>query len=272
MPGAMNGLSSSAGAYSGALLQGAKEYKKSDVTQQMFTIFETSGEYKYNNTKKTALYPYEVDVFRLSGQEIHKNTETEEIIWFYSAGNPQKLSNCPIFTSESTEKDYIAYAKTILSDLISESLDQYMVTVKTSLIHDGIKESTYYRISFSKTISGLPCRGEYAVGIFEDGSLGMYSLKYNEAGFAPFEDLDIDQAKLDKIVMANYEADTASLNVFSHESPEHYLYVEDGVLWAQSSIDFKYEHSNTNEVPGSVCYMIKLAEVQTPSADKVTER
>ena len=267
LPGAMNELSSSAGAYSGALTQGVKEYKKTNVTQQIFTVFETSGEYKYNNSKKTALYPYDVDIFISSGQEIHRNAETEEIIWFYSVAHPQKLSNCPVFTSESLESDYIAYAKSILSDLISESLDQYMVTVKTSRIHDGIKESTYYRISFAKTISGIPCRGEYVIGIFEDGSFGMYSLKFNKEGFAPFEKLVIDKEKLDQIVMANYEMDTASLNVFSHEEPEHYLYVEDGVLWAQSSIGFRYEsradsEGNTHETVGSFCYMIKLAEVQ----------
>ncbi|MBQ4121674.1 MAG: hypothetical protein IJD35_06645 [Clostridia bacterium] len=261
LPGAMNGIGSSAGAYSGALLQGTKEYKKTNVAKQIFTVFETSGEYKYNNTRKTILYPYDVDVFMSSSSEVHQNAETGEIVWFYSVANPQKLSNCPIFTSESSESDYIAYAKSILSDLISESLDQYMVTVKTSRIHDGIKESTYYRISFAKTISGIPCRGEYVIGIFEDGSFGMYSLKFNKEGFAPFEKLVIDKEKLDQIVMANYEMDTASLNVFSHESPEHWLYVEDGVLWAQSSIEYRY-WKNDVEWVGEHTYMIKLAEVQ----------
>ena len=273
IPGAMNGLSSSAGAYSGALLQGVKKYEKTNVNSQTFAVLESSGAYRYKRTEKTAFFPYDVDVFVSSASAvlIRVNSETGEIVHFNGVSDPQKLANSPVFTSESTEKDYIAYAKTILSDLISESLDQYMVTVETSLIHNGIKESTYYHISFAKTISGIPCRNEYEVGVFEDGSIGFYSLLFNQEGFAPFENLVIDKAKLDKIVMANYKADTASLNVFSHESPEHYLYVEDGVLWAQSSIDFKYEHSNTNEVPGSVCYMIKLAEVKTPSADKVTK-
>ncbi len=270
LPGAMNGLISSAGAYSGALTQGVKEYKKTDIPlRQTFTLFETSNEYKYENTQKTALYPYDVDVFRVPTAtiEIDVNSETGAIVSFYSVSHPIKLANCPVFTSESTENDYIAYAKNILSDLISESLDQYMVTVETTPIDDGEKVSLYYRISFAKTISGIPCRGEYVIGIFEDGSFGMYSLKLNEEGFAPFENLVIDKEKLDQIVMANYEMDTTSLNVFSHKEPEHYLYVEDGVLWAQSSIDFRYEsradsEGNTHETVGSFCYMIKLAEVQ----------
>lgn len=269
-PGAMNGLVSSAGTYSGALSQGTKFYQKTDVSVKSLNLFGTDQEYLYKETIKTAMYPYDVDIFERASVTIKINSQTGQIVGYENFNDEYQDKFKPIFDNKATKEDYLAYAKKVLSESVDIDFDQYQVEIEDYY-------SEYYFVKVSKMISGIPCRGYYTIGIEASGMVSTIDIFINEAGFAPFEKLVIDKEKLDQIVMANYEMDTTSLNVFSHEEPEHYLYVEDGVLWAQSSIDFRYEsradsEGNTHETVGSFCYMIKLAEVQTPSADKVTER
>ncbi len=269
-PGAMNGLSSSAGAYSGALSQGTKRYHKTDVTTKSLNLFGTNQEYSYKQTIKTAMYPYDVDTFETASVTIKINSQTGQIVGYENFNDDYQDKFKPIFDNKATKEDYLAYAKKVLSESVDIDFDQYQVEIEDY-------DSEYYFVKVSKTISGIPCRGYYTIGIEASGMVSSIDIFINEEGFAPFEKLVIDKEKLDQVVMAYYETDTTSLNVFSHESPEHYLYVEDGVLWSQSSIDFRYEGRTDSdgykhEAVGSFCYMIKLAEVQTPSADKVTDR
>ena len=260
LPGAMSGFNSSTGTYSGLLSQGAKRYKKTNITSRYFDFFGTREEYIYTETMKTAIYPYDVDTFEGSSVLIEINSQTGQVVGYDNYNKLYRENFKPIFDHTATLDDYLAYAKTILAQLVDVDWKDYQVESKR--YDDG-----GYSFRFSKTISGIPCRGYYTIGIEASGMVDDFDLFINEEGFAPFENLVIDKAKLDQIVMANYKLDTASLNVFSHESPEHDLYVENGVLWAQSVIKFRYEGKADSEgykpeMAGSFCYMIKLAEVK----------
>ena len=260
LPGALHGASSSADDYPGALAEGSKWYKKTDVSSRFFNFFGTNQEYFYVETLKTPIYPYEVDSFEAADVTVEINSQTGQIVGYENFNNTYKDNFKPIFDENATEADYLAYAKTILSKLVDVDLEEYQLEVKKY-------DYGEYHFRFSKAISGIRCRGYYTIGIEASGMISTIDIFINEEGFAPFEKLMIDMEKLNQIVMANYEMDTTSLKVLSHEEPEHDLYVEDGVLWAQSSIDFRYEgradsEGNTHETVGSFCYMIKLAEVQ----------
>lgn len=260
LPGALHGASSSVGDYPGALAEGSKWYKKTDVSSRFFNLFGTNQEYFYVETQKTPIYPYEVDSFEAADVTVEINSQTGQIVGYENFNNTYKDNFEPIFDETATEADYLAYAKTILSKLVDVDLEEYQLEVEKY-------DYGEYHFRFSKVISGIQCRGYYTIGIEASGMISTISIFINEEGFAPFEKLMIDMEKLNQIVMAYYKMDTTSLKVLSHEEPEHDLYVEDGVLWAQSSIKFRYEgradpEGYKPEMVGSHTYLIKLAEVQ----------
>ena len=176
---------------------------------------------------------------------------------------------------DSTEAEYIAYARQILFDWANVSTDGWQVKISTyrgnygtvnyfmNYSHDIPAYNAQYTFTFYKTIGGIERSDRMTVKMTNVGEIIEYNAINDNDEFFPFEDITFDCAKLEETVNRAFEASLSS----SHEYEairldKKELIVEDNELWAIFDFAFQEKDLTNPEamfLAGGRFYAIKIA-------------
>ena len=257
--------------YTGKKFGKKEEYKKSETEIEKKRETSFFGKQKtvwYGHTWKYDELGYEVDKysFQNDGETlfISYNSSTGKPVRYVSRPANNRSYSSPV-NPDSTEAEYVAYAKQILLEyagVSAEGWDYDIVTWREeygnynyfiNYSHEIPEYNAVYTITFSKKISGIDRIDKMHVKLTNVGEIEEFqAINYDEA-FKPFENVKIDREKVEAAAMrAAYSPSGGSITKLYTQ-----LFVSEGCLWAQVEIDY----SLVDGIRGGTTYAIKVAEL-----------
>ena len=257
--------------YTGKKFGKREEYKKSETEIEKKRETSFFGKQKtvwYGHTWKNDELGYEVDKysFQNDGKTLftHYNNSTGKLVRYVSRPANNRSYSSPV-NPDSTEAEYVAYAKQILLEyagVSAEGWDYDIVTWREeygnynyfiNYSHEIPEYNAVYTITFSKKISGIDRIDKMHVKLTNVGEIEEFeAINYDEA-FKPFENVKLDKDKIESAARsAAYIPSGGSATKLKTE-----LFVIEGCLWAQVEIDYSFEEGTR----GGTIYAIKVAEL-----------
>ena len=269
--GAGSNSDSSTPMYTGKEFGKKEEYKKSETKIEKKRETSFFGKQKtvwYGHTWKYDELGYEVDKysFQNDGETlfISYNSSTGKPVRYVSRPANNRSYSSPV-NPDSTEAEYVAYAKQILleyagvsaegwdCDIVTQIKDKGKTNSFINYSHENPEYNAVYTITFSKKISGIDRIDKMHVKLTNVGEIEEFqAINYDEA-FKPFENVKLDKEKIESAARrAAYIPSGGSITKLYTQ-----LFVSEGCLWAHVEIDYSFESG----AQGGTIYAIKVAEL-----------
>lgn len=268
-------------------------FVKEDMPKEKvnFDVFgEEIGFFYISSLKETSLRTYCLDRFRgrnNKNETIHLtiNSDTGKIVRYSdkNAGTDRNYQSKLGF--DSTEKDFVDYAKYLMDNYTSINTDEWETEIKTKIIstnydpklngkeiegfvnyyQDDTEFSAEYTVSFYKTIAGIRRKDIVYVTFSNTGEIAAFYCESYDDVFLPFEKAIIDLQKINNIEKSEENNICRNHNVTSINS-DHKLVAMSNELFVEITVSYEYEvkdGENTNQLGGMERYLIKVAEYST---------
>ena len=250
---------------------------KSGVPERKDTVLGRELTLRYDVSHKREYWGFQMDAYtssKLSDEIsdycfVYYRTDTDKIVKYHYCGEPENYDrnySSPV-KPDSTEEEYIAYARQILLECAGVSAEGWEVMTTTYFLipntlpfyaspsYQRIDGFTYYAddscdpnaeycFTFYKTIGEIVRSDKMYVRMTNVGEIiDFHAISCDEA-FKPYEGIAVDKAKVERAAFS-------VASVGSAEVEKNELYVADDALWAMvdivySVIDYPEEEQTTS--------------------------
>ncbi len=275
------GVSQSGSSAPGANLHTVENHEKKDMKEKQITVFGKTHDFLYIFTQKIFARGCGADVYRARDGKnnifAYYNEKTGKLFKIRQSPEKGELSFTGGLSAESTEKDYVDYARSLILEytgvdtagwtydadtrIVSSSPDIKYTDEESSAdfknkLRDDPEFRAEYTFRFYKTISGIKRGDDVKAVMRNDGTvLEICGEVYDEA-FEPFADINIDAEELFNRIDGNYSAPGKEKY---HRTRIVAVPAEDG-LWAEAEITAVYYDDEDSPQWDNRKYAIKLVE------------
>lgn len=236
-------------------------------------VFASDAEYKFHYNETLNGNYCSLDYYRTAVElndhgniciRLYFDTKTGKLVKYKNdAFNDQP--DVPSLTLDSTENEFIDYAKKVFLENAGVSVDGW--EIKYEIGPNGNRA-----IDFYKTIGGIVRSDQMYIYMTSTGKIIEYVAISGEKQFKPFENVIIDRNELENKI---YKAFSTSIGKFpyyiiSEKIADLELVVKDNTLWASAFVEFEYCNiyysedrelsSDTMTLSSGVWYAVKIAE------------
>lgn len=243
--------------------------KKENMSNKKENILNNDISAYYDRTTRFGELSYEVDVYCFTPPDdglgfISYNSDTQEIVEFSSSAIGTRSYISPI-TADSTEEDYVKYARDSFEKLSGVSTDGWSVKVSTQNDTDlgksdkfvklsDSKDITEYTFTFYKTLGDVERFDKMYIKMTNFGEIFAFnSINYEEA-FEPFSELNLSREKIEKEVWGNVFVPGANSSIKKFELVPYY-----DEIWAEVWIEYTPSH---DDMTRGTIYVFKVAELE----------
>ena len=236
-------------------VSGKKQVVSYDYSRKSDDLSYVLDDYSYVNGTNTVFATYRSDTKQLMRYE----TLSEERNRAYqSSVNP-----------DSSETEYLAYAKEIFLRYAGVSVEGWDVRIQTlwgedqrrtdgflNYSHENPRYNAEYEFTYSKTISGIERCDLMSLRITNVGEILAFDAENSDKAFAPFENAELDREKIENAVWVVFgSVRSMHYGITSSEISGIKLIAKDGSLWAHVRVVYQIDVAQ-----GSLIYVIKVAE------------
>ena len=252
-------------------------YERSAPVSKTETILGKELNLHYSKSITTYMYPHEVDVYEQSYNNrmmfVWYRADTGKIVKYkrYDDCVDRNYKSC--VNPDSTEAEFIAYAKQVLLDNAGVSADGWEVQITTARAQYGTSQgfinysqetpeyNEEYTFTFYKTISGIERYDKMYIKMTNVGEIIEYEAMINNEAYKPFESAQIDRERLEAAAWSAFRHISSQYAVTSSNIESIYLISSGDDLWAQVTIEFRHVNGEY-EFKSGVKYVIKVAELK----------
>lgn len=251
-----------------------------NVPKKEIDVLNSKGVAYYSHTETYSDRPYNIisysynkDYLDPKSQTVYVNyrTDTNQVVR-YNQMIALDANYKSDVNPQSSQEEYLAYAKKILLDEAGISLDGWKIKVNSSKVVCGAEyqfvgsnEARYintYTFTFYKTISGIQRCDKTTITITNMGEVVFFEVMSNGEAFAPYKNVKIDFEKVKESVLDACKFVDAKKQITGAQLVTN----EDG-LWVEVDVEYNYD----GDFAGMI-FVVQVAEIEKDpalSANKV---
>ncbi|MBR6681338.1 MAG: hypothetical protein IKL59_08770 [Clostridia bacterium] len=246
---------------------------KENVLPKSTTLFSQNISTTYRRTKMSASRDYAIDEYGYVVGKTHAfisyRSDTDTIVEFDISPTNDINYSSPV-NPQSTEAEYIAYAKKALSEITGQSTEGWKIKIESYHKSYG---TTYqfvnytdastvgqYTFTFYKTIDGIERYDKMYVKMTNAGEIFAINAINSDAAFDIYRDVNIDSDKVDKAIWDAF-AEASKKTVTSKKIDSKELVVNDDGLWVEAAVSY-----NIDGDWGGIIFVIQVAEIENDAA------
>lgn len=254
--------------YTGPQLHYESITKDENANEKNVSLLSQNYNVHYSRTKRFEKCNYAIDEYHSVVGSTHAfisyKSGTDTIVDFDVSHTESRIYISPI-TADSTEEDYVKYARDSFEKLSGVSTDGWSVKVSTQNDTDlgksdkfvklsDSKDITEYTFTFYKTLGDVERFDKMYIKMTNFGEIFAFnSINYEEA-FEPFSELNLSREKMEKEVWGNVFVPGANSSIKKFELVPYY-----DEIWAEVWIEYTPSHDDMTR--GTV-YVFKVAELE----------
>ncbi len=259
--------------YTGESFDKIERYEKSNKAKLNVSVLGKDHSVSYDFTEKTSEMSYELDRYTYVKDRdfvlVEYKSGTDTVMRYETDEANDRSYSSPV-TPDSTEEEYLAYAKQVFLDLAGVSTDGWEVRVETFRAEYGHSDSfinyssdvpeynAEYTFTFFKKIGELERGDKMHIRMTNVGKIISFDAVNCDEAFKPFVELEISREKIENAAWESFGRISSVYGyIKSKEIDGIELITKDGCLWAQVTIVYHFEQTS-----GGVMYAIKLAELK----------
>ena len=259
------------------------ESRHKNVTKPKdFTLFGKESSLYYSNTYSTPGGYYETDSYHSGVTFVDIRSDTGKVASFQTSPSYSKDYVSPVGEG-ATEEEYLAYAKSVLTDVAGVSPDGWDATVNIystkyadkrgyfvyrngatlSLTEEDYEATvgTGVTVTFTKRIGEIERCDKLSVEMTGAGEIVSFSAINFDRAFAPFADVVPDRERIVQAAQTEFDQ-TFSVRYLSSNVDKILLKVNDGTLWAVVYISYVVGVENDIPVQGGVTISVEVAKIE----------
>lgn len=245
-------------------------YEKNNVSSKNINIFGKDITVHYEKTQKTPILDYEIDIYKIENQNtetvVALHSDTNKIIAFRTDNFKSDRNNLQRVTPDSSEEDFIEYAKKVL--LEQAGVDAYGWKVRITTTHasetdkigfESHSDEAIYTFSFYKTIGGVKRSDKMQVKMTNYGEVIEYDARNFDMAFELFSEAMIDISKLKFAVLTAFNKNTRNspTNIVISDIS---LVTNGNELWVLVQVSYSIYQNTPMEDNLVDTYAVKVAE------------
>ena len=242
------------------------------------SVFGREVEVEYRQTWNANAKQYDMYVALLD-ISVHYDCETGKPVKYQLAEKAVNRQYSSPVNPNSSEDEFVAYAREVLTEFSGKSTEGLTATVQTQLNgnifellnrfenfpeeHEIPSKNACYVISFQKEICGIFSYEEMTVTMTNVGEIISIDAIADLDKFQPFENIAIDIEHLDEVILDNAPTKSGANNRYITSKA---LFVQDDVLWMRCMVESTWTSQGVL-FRGGNWYFVKLAELQPLTAE-----
>ncbi len=229
--------------------------RKSDMPAISVNLFGREDSLHYSSTTQYLDGGYQLDRYTKVVSRYYVSvaylSDTEKLVHYSASAEKGQSYSSPV-TPDSTEEEYIAYAKQILLDYTGLSTEKWGVKTSTFSKYKGREDlfvnydaekfpgnDTEYTITFYKEICGIERSDKVFVRMTNYGEILEFSAINCDSAFAPFERIAIDGKKVEKTALGVAQR-SVDKHVETWDIKDSKLHVKNDALWVLVGFQYSY--------------------------------
>ena len=258
--------------YTGEKFFSMEKYEKTNREKKNDEISGNAQALTYDWTLKSNELSYELDEYSfVKGRDavfVSYRTDTNKIVKYQKnvANNREYMS---VVNPNSSESEYIAYAKAVFLEYAGISVDAWDVRIQTwraeygyndgfiNYVHETPSYNAEYIITFSKKIGGIERCDKMYVHMTNVGEIIEFKAVNYDESFGPYANVQIDRTKIEEEAWHAFDNIRKNNNVLSEIINNIELITQNGSLWAQVTIEYRL-----GETSGGVIYVFEVARLK----------
>ena len=255
--------------YQGDRFEAEEIIVKKNISDKPMALLGKNISVSYENTKNVADLDYDIDYYSYIVGKTYAflwyRSDTNTIVKFDISPTNDINYSSPV-NPQSTEAEYIAYAKKALSETTGQSTEGWKIKIESYHKSYG---TTYqfvnytdastvgqYTFTFYKTIDGIERYDKMYVKMTNAGEIFAINAINSDAAFDIYRDVNIDSDKVDKAIWDAF-AEASKKTVTSKKIDSKELVVNDDGLWVEAAVSY-----NIDGDWGGVIFVIQVAEIE----------
>lgn len=253
--------------------------REKNVPKKEIDVLNSKGVAYYSHTETYSDRPYNIISYDYSNSAdpnsktvyVNYRTDTDQVVR-YNQTIALDANYKSDVNPQSSQEEYLAYAKKILLDEAGISLDGWKIKVNSSKVVCGAEyqfvgsnEARYintYTFTFYKTISGIQRCDKTTITITNMGEVVFFEVMPNDEAFAPYKNVKIDFEKVKESVLDACQFVDAKKQITGAQLVTN----EDG-LWVEVYVEYNYDGAFAGMI-----FVVQVAEIEKDpalSANKV---
>ena len=243
---------------------------KENIASKSINLFSRNISTNYKRTIALKERGYEIDeysyVVGANYAFLSYRNDTDKIIEFDISPINDINYSSPV-NPQSTESEYIEYAKKVLFDITGQSTEGWNLKIESYHKSHG---RTYqfvnyndsstvgqYTFTFYKTIGGFERHDKMYVKMTNAGEIFAVNAINSDAAFAPYSEIKINAEKVEEAIWSTFGSikknSVQSKNIDSTE-----LVLNDDGLWVRAAVSYQTDGGEY----GGVIFVIQVAEIE----------
>lgn len=247
---------------------------KENIASKSITLFSRNISTNYKRTIALKERGYEIDeysyVVGATYAFLSYRNDTDKIIEFdISPVNDINYSS-PV-NPQSTEAEYIAYAKKVLLEITGQSTEGWNLKIESYhnshgrtyqfVNYNDTSTVGHYTFTFYKTIGGFERYDKMYVKMTNAGEVFAVNAINSDDAFAPYRDIKINAEKVEEAIWSTFGSIKKNAVQFeSIDSAE--LVLNDDGLWVRAAVSYQTDGGEY----GGVIFVIQVAEIENDAA------
>ena len=251
-----------------------EEFSRAGKKQVTESILGKTQTVYYDHSYKNKELAYELDEYNNLQLDqymfVTYRADTNQIVAFSAKPSYSRSYKSPV-KPDSTEHEFVEYAKSVLLEIAGVSTEGWDAKISKEHIRYGFEDGyqtnkeydleslaeSRYTVTFTKSIDGIERTDRMSVKMIDTGEIvDFHAINYEDA-FAPYQNVQLNKAKIEEAAWNAFRSIQNKQSVTSETIKSITLTLKGDSLWAQVDITYK-----TGEAYGGVRYVVEVARLQ----------